>query len=686
MTISDASPARPVARRPAVAALLAALCLAACAAPAAAGGASASIYGTMYGQAIPTPLLVPPGLHPRFLTEPVHTVKLASGLVTGGQVWTVTSGYPATLEGISPGGQVAVSLPLPGAYGADAIAAGPGGSVWVGTNPKGVILRYDPATGKVERVTALPGVNTVWSMVYNPADGEMWAATYPDGIWTINPASGRAANVGALSGVIGARVLGLVGATVWAGTYPTRAAFPLPAVGLAANILPAALSGAGQMVAVGPWSGGTAVLEDNGDLIWLTPSGALVGVLSDVASLPLPFDGQTVVLRDGGLWAVHLADHGHVLAGRVAQLPSPLAVTAVGVTAGAYTVLTPTGTIYTIRPGGRVSGVTPALSAQAGTIQTLAATPWGVWGSAYLGGQVFRLSATGTVASLAGLDQVDSIAACGGSVYLGVYPAARLYRYNPSAVWNPPANPAEVGSPGVPNDRVPGMACVGDVAYIGTVPGTGQLGGVVYTSTGRTLRPPVAGQTPISLAAWNGDLVGSLTDENALGEAGPSLPDHLFAYRPATGAWVTRALPSQAPFAGVIGTADGVFAASADQIARWNPTTGSLKVRTFRTGSGGDTGWGMGTHMFTALGRLYLVDGGWLYLVNPATLATKALFYGVEQVAVDGSRVDFSFYDGRWLLQTAASRLVPQDSVWPYQFWYIWRHDGHVWPAPTGKA
>lgn len=651
---------------------------------AAATAQTAGGTGTMWGQAIPTPLLLPPGLHARFVAEPVHTVRLASGLVADGAVWTVTSGYPATLEAIDGQGRVTVSLPLPGAYGADAVAAGPGGSVWVGSNPDGIVFRYDPGTQTLTRVAALAGVNTLWSMAYQPSTGTMWAAAYPDGVWAIDAATGQARRTAVLSGVTGARVLGLVGSAVWAGTYPARAAFPLPGTGLTANVLPASLSGSGQMVAIGPWSGGTAVLENSGDLAWLDGQGRLVGVLSDVASLPIAFAGQTVVLRRGGLWSVDLASRGHVLGRRIAQLPQPLAVSAVGIVDGRFAVLAPSGTVYAISPGGAVATYLPPLSAQAGTIQTLAATPWGLWGSAYLGGQVFQVAAQGAVTPFTGLDQVDSMTACANTLYLGTYPSARLYAYDPTAAWNPGTNPRLVGSAGGAQDRAPALACLDGVAYMGTVPGNGQLGGALYASTGHDLALPAAGQTPVSLSTWQGELVGSLSDENALGVAGPPGPARLFAYAPATGQWQGVTLPTAETYAGVLGTAQGVFAASPTRIARWNPATGALRVVPFRQSGVGDVGWGMGTHMFTAAGRLYLVDDGSLYLVNPTTLQATFLFYGVEQAAVDATSAYFSFYDSRWLLRIATARLTPSEAAWPDQFWYLWRHDGHVWPPPRG--
>lgn len=669
---------------PAVLALTAILALASGAAQGAAGGAAT--YGTMYGQSIPTPLLLPPGLHARFVAEPVHTSRLSGGLVADGAVWTVTSGYPATLEAVSTAGTVTLSAPLPGAYGANAFAAGPDGSVWVGTSPTGAVYRYASGAKAPTLVARLPGVNTVWSLAYNPADGKIWAGTYPDGIWTIDPVTGHASRVATLPGVAGAHALGVADGQVWAGTYPSLGAIPLVGSVLK-NLLPAKYSGSGQVTAIGPWSGGTAVLLQSGNLVWLGHLGLLgagqVGVLSDVESLPTAFDGRTVLLRDGGLWTVHLSGP-RVMGSRIAQLPSPLDVTATGVLGGRFAVLTPGGVVYLVSATGRVTTLDPSLGAAAGTIQTLAATPSALWGSAYLGGQVFQVTGAGAVTPLPGLDQVDSVAACGGRVYMGVYPSAHLYVDNPAGAWSPGVNPRLVGSPGDPQDRVPGIACLGDVAYIGTVPGGTHLGGVIYTSTGRTLTPPVPDQTPLSLAAWNGDLVGSLSDENALGTPAPTAPAHLFAYTPGTGAWKTVALPGDATFAGVLGTTAGVFAASPTQIARWNPDTGALSVRTFRKSGSGDTGWGMGTHLFQAGGRLYLVDDGGVYEVNPTTLAATYLFYGVEQVAVYGPSVWMSFYDGRWLIQIPTADLTPQASTFPHQFWYIWRHDGHVWPAPAG--
>ncbi|MFF7177050.1 hypothetical protein [Streptomyces sp. NPDC008121] len=75
-----------------------------------------------------------------------------------------------------------------------------GGKVYLGTYPVPDLYRFDPATGKVERLASL-GVNGgfIWSMAAAP-DGKIYAGTYPDGkVWEYNPANGAVRNFGVLA-------------------------------------------------------------------------------------------------------------------------------------------------------------------------------------------------------------------------------------------------------------------------------------------------------------------------------------------------------------------------------------------------------------------------------------------------------------------------------------------------------
>jgi hypothetical protein len=653
--------------------------------------------GTMWGEPVPTPLLIQPGFHAQFLAEPVSTTQLDGATFAYGRFWTVTTGYPATLEEVSPSGQATAAATLEGAYGAWAVAAGPGGTVWAGTYHSGRVFAYNLATGKVRLVARLPGANTVWGLVYDPVDGRMWASTWPDGVWTIDPATGAVARVGVVPGEAGARVLGYAAGEVLGGTYPTMDTVILSAPGMPQVFagIDKILGGQGQVREIGAYNGHTVVLGANGQLVWIgTAPGAAVAyqTLSDCETLPFAFAGRTVVVRRGAVVPIAPGVPGRYNAVNLPLAGAPLATlpagkywSAYGVAGGDFYALASDGTLVHVRPDGQVTESLPALTAQAGIIQTMAATPWGIFGSSYLGGEVWRY-ADGAFSRFGGLDQVDSIVACGGLVYLGVYPGARLYAYDPTRGWDPPTNPVLVGSAGYPQDRVPGIACAGGQAFIGTVPQDAILGGAVYSSAKRLYPAPLAEQTPVSLAADGRLLAGSLSSENALGTPEPDIPAHLFTLDPATGGAVVVSLGIRQTFAGTLVLGGSVYAASPQYLARWQPATGGLTVRRFSNGSGYSQNWGFTTHFFTAAGRLYLIDNGWLYVVDPATLAATRLLYGVQHVAVAGSYVYLSFYDSRWVVRIAAANLTPANAAWPWNFWYDWRHDGNVWPPPSSKA
>lgn len=649
-------------------------------------------YGSMNGNPIPTPLLIPPGFHAKFLTEPVRTTQLDGATFADGGFWTVTTGYPATLEEVVPAtGKVAVSVPLPGAYGAWAVAAGPNQTIWAGTFHKGMVYSYSLVTHKVRIVGELPRVNTVWAFAYDPADSLMWAGTYPDGIWTIDPTTGAMHEVGKIPGAAGPHAMALVGSAVLAGAYPfmdvvTANAVGLPNLSTGGLSVESLLGQSGQVRAIGSYEGHTVILAANGQLVWMGIAGSSgYQTLSDVNSLPVRWQGQAVVIRGSelvgitpGVPGAYNQDNLPIVAD-LASLPAGKYWSAYGVSGGDFYALASNGTLVQVSPPGHVSQDVPALTAGPGIIQSMAVTPAGLMGGGYLGGNVWRY-ADGLWTRYTGLNQVDSLEACGQEIYMGVYPNARLYAYRPSKPWNPPTNPKLVGSPGETQDRVPGMACVNGTDYVGTVPQNAALGGMIYASSGRTYPSPIAGETPVSLAADGPDVAGSLSNQNALGTARPNIPSHLFLLHPKTGKSVTVSLGHRQTFAGTIAIGGSLYAASRQYIARWNPASGAVSVVRFSRSQPPAQNWGFTTHFFTARSHLYLVDDGWLYLVNPKTLATTRLFYGVQHAAVDGANAYFTFYKSEWVVEVPTADLTVAAAGWPWNFWYTWKHDGHRWP------
>ncbi|MFG3496764.1 hypothetical protein [Streptomyces sp. NPDC047886] len=74
------------------------------------------------------------------------------------------------------------------------------GKIYLGTYPVPDLYRFDPATGKIERLASFGGNGGfIWSLAAAP-DGKIYAGTYPDGrVWEYNPAGGAVRNFGVLA-------------------------------------------------------------------------------------------------------------------------------------------------------------------------------------------------------------------------------------------------------------------------------------------------------------------------------------------------------------------------------------------------------------------------------------------------------------------------------------------------------
>ncbi|MET7331748.1 hypothetical protein [Nonomuraea sp. NPDC005650] len=167
--------------------------------------------------------------------------------------------------------------------------------------------------------------------------------------------------------------------------------------------------------------------------------------------------------------------------------------------------------------------------------------------------------------TLNGLNQTDSLLAHDGLLYIGVYPSARLYSYEPGAPWPPTlrytggeagdkADDCEPGAGPPPQDRPYALAGGPDgTVYMGTVPKYGKRSGALTVwkpgTAGRTLCV-VPDQSVVSLAYAGGKLFGGTSTRGALGVDpvyAPGASATLFSYDPATGAVRPHPLPLTAP-------------------------------------------------------------------------------------------------------------------------------------------
>ncbi|KUH39178.1 MULTISPECIES: PQQ-binding-like beta-propeller repeat protein [Streptomyces] len=154
------------------------------------------------------------------------TGAIVGATVHGGRAYVVTRGLkpPVLAEFDLATRRVVRETPIP-----DGPAAGSpegawatvvsGGKVYIGTYPVPDLYRFDPATGRIERLASF-GVNGgfVWSLAAAP-DGRIYAGTYPHGrVWEYDPVSRASRDLGVLAeGERSVRALAVDATHVYAG-------------------------------------------------------------------------------------------------------------------------------------------------------------------------------------------------------------------------------------------------------------------------------------------------------------------------------------------------------------------------------------------------------------------------------------------------------------------------------------
>ncbi len=160
-----------------------------------------------------------------------------------------------------------------------------------------------------------------------------------------------------------------------------------------------------------------------------------------------------------------------------------------------------------------------------------------------------------------GLSQTDSLLSHNGKLYIGAYPSAKLYSYEPGAAWPPVLNYAggsagnkaddcEPGQGPPPQDRPYALAGAPDgTIFMGTVPKYGKRSGALNIwkegAVGKTICV-VRDQSVVSLAYAGGKVFGGTSTRGALGVNpvyAPGASATLFSYDDATGQVTPHPLP-----------------------------------------------------------------------------------------------------------------------------------------------
>ncbi|RKD12786.1 hypothetical protein BCY91_11080 [Pelobium manganitolerans] len=282
-------------------------------------------------------------------------------------------------------------------------------------------------------------------------------------------------------------------------------------------------------------------------------------------------------------------------------------------------------------------------------IQTLVTGPDGkIWSSGYLlGGNAVYDPQTGESKRLAGLGQAEGMVAHKNSIYFGIYPKARVYRYDVNQEWNPKQqNPALLGY--IKNqDRPFATASLPDQnkVFFGTVSGYGKLGGAlaeydVESDSLFTYSNIIPDQSIASLLYKDGILWCGTTIFGGLGAKPTQAEGKIFVWDVHSKKIVREIVPAKGGMA-VTCLADGpnntIWGFVDGSIFVINPRTGKvLKKKTlFKIDTNPSHIWRVGFLQLHKNGLMYGAAGGNFFKVDPRTMDITILKTGVGLLSMD---------------------------------------------------
>ncbi|WP_010268720.1 WD40 repeat domain-containing protein [Paenibacillus senegalensis] len=455
------------------------------------------------------------------------------------RIYAVSSGKPCVLLVIDPHNETLVErFPLEGSDHCWGVVNTPTG-VYIGGS--GILYRYTPAKGVEDLGTMIEGEYYTWRLAADE-DGNVYGGCFPGGkVFQYNPHTGLFRDYGAIvEGEQYARSMAPHGKTLYVG------------MGTKAPHLIAldTVSGEKRSIPLPERCKGEQVIYDL-DIVYpkllarVTPSSVLhvydleqeqwVDELENASGLsvsPPDPDGRVYFIKDDYL---HRYDPqtGELKATSCRQ-PSPAGdygwldghslnrhyPCLVGVNRdGSYWVFDPEHESY--------QHYDLQLTGQPVAIQSLTPGPdHDIYIGGYFTGGLARYDVrSGELQQFKGIGQTEGLISGQGKLYLGVYPKAIVYEYDPKQPWVKEQNPKRLFSlQKEEQDRPFALAWAGKELAIGTVSGYGRLGGAL------TLYDPESGQyevyrnvidqqSLISLAVHDGILYAGSSVFGGLGGA-----------------------------------------------------------------------------------------------------------------------------------------------------------------------
>lgn len=501
---------------------------------------------------------------------PLTDVLMIGGTVAPGPagtpvLWSVTSGNPAHLNAVDPAtGEALARLDLPGANGAWAVDNSPDGSVYVGTYGDGRLYRWTRQAGVIELGRPIASENFIWS-VSTDENGILYGGTYPGGkVFAYDPATGQVRDYGqVVPGRAYIRSIAASGGKVYAGTEPSGQLVELDPVTGATRLLPTPPG----VDPTGKWvydldAAGGYLYARYGDAfpgllgVYDIGAGQWVDLIQQAHGLnitPADEQGNVYFVKSGELVRYNPANRsvsgtGVPFVGRVANtrgigyaelnLPDYPGRSVVG--------LLWRGMMFRYNPTtGARSFVQTTVRGEPIDITALSAGPDGrTYVGGFLNGGFAAIDPeTGGREEFHTFSQSEGMTLHKGRLYIGAYPDARVYTYDPSKPWNsteysPSPEPGPAPNPERLFDlkadkqiRPRALVSAGDYLAVGTMPDLGELGGVlaVWDPASGTLvtkqRHVVTDQSIVTLAYRDGIVYGGTSIYSGQSATPPTQPE-----------------------------------------------------------------------------------------------------------------------------------------------------------------
>lgn len=272
-----------------------------------------------------------------------------------------------------------------------------------------------------------------------------------------------------------------------------------------------------------------------------------------------------------------------------------------------------------------------------------------VWTGGYLAGSNATYDqVTGTTTGFTGLGQTESMTFLGQNAYFGVYPSARIYKFDNTKPWQFGTNPKLIGQV-AGQDRPFGGLGIEQLnkVYFGTVPDYGKNGGALVEYNASTDKMTiyehdqvVKNQSIVSLVYSEGLLYGGSSNRGGLGIDPTETEAKMFVWYPLNNRKITELVPVEnaksitclveSPDKKIWGLASGT-------LFIYDPVSGTVVERHKLYDSTASIGeWKPGAIIFMPDGFVYVQERQNLYKIDPKTMQFEIMESAIQHLVTDG--------------------------------------------------